>query len=121
MFEPAYELANETARTRMEEMGYCRGLPDIIQKNGWNLKKHELVANINSNNPSAVTIVEKDIDKTSADKGFACPLCGGKLLEYEGNLFCGKDGVVFPIIRDIPSLLPESAIIASKYTDEGCL
>ncbi len=117
MFEPGYELAHEKARARMEEMGYCRGLPGIIGKNGWTLKKHELMAS-NDDNPTAAIVVEKNTGK-GAEKGFACPLCGGKLLAYEGNLFCGNDGVVFPMIRGIPSLLPESAIIASKYTDEG--
>jgi uncharacterized protein YbaR (Trm112 family) len=121
MFEPSYEFANEKARARMDWLGYCRGLYDIAIKNGWNVTTHELCKGINNSwNPTGVIIIEKNTEgKQREIKSYSCLMCGKELLEHDGSLFCKNCGVVFPIIRGIPMILHESAIVASKYMVEN--
>ncbi|MDB6074088.1 MAG: Methyltransferase type 11, partial [Verrucomicrobiaceae bacterium] len=44
LLEPAYELGSNAARARMEQHGYCRGLPATARALGFEVLRHELFA-----------------------------------------------------------------------------
>ena len=46
-------------------------------------------------------------------RGHACPVTGDPLAEKDGFLFSQDSGYAYPILRDIPVLLPDSGVLAS--------
>jgi SAM-dependent methyltransferase len=117
LLEPAYELASAEARARMEYHGYCRGLRDIAEEFGWQVKTHELFGvTANPLNPTGLLLIEKSETAIPAEVlPFACPSCRHALTFFEGNYFCDHEGLVFPVLRDIPCLSRSNSIIASQY------
>ncbi len=119
LFEPSYELGSEATRQRVEEHGYCRGLPAIAQELGWKIAEHRLLANpMRDNNQTAVLVIEKPAAVAATPAaGFGCPLCHRPLESIRGNYFCEDCARIFPVIDDIPCLLPGNGILGSKFKD----
>jgi hypothetical protein len=51
--------------------------------------------------------------------GFACPSCGSPSDAWRGNQYCRRCAMVFPVIDEIPCLLPEKGILAAFYAEGG--
>jgi ubiquinone/menaquinone biosynthesis C-methylase UbiE len=117
LFEPAFEQAAPEIRARMESHSYCRGLEQICLEEGWVFRPAQTMVNQDPNNPSLVLVIEKSLTKMSQKSGFACPLCSGAVDFAHGAYFCPEDGVVFPVIREIPCLLSSHAVVANKFID----
>jgi len=55
----------------------------------------------------------------------ACPKCKGDLEYLEGSserpegFLCRKCGLLYPIVEDIPVMLPEEALPFTDYQSEG--
>ena len=115
--EPCYELANEISQKRMLEHGYVRGLKEIAVNLGVNILEYGLLE-VCSNplNPSGVLILAKE--SPPADMAPAlnwqCPLTGLPLKKCEDIYYSAKGGVAYPIMRTIPLLRQEHAVVASK-------
>ena len=118
LLEPGYELADTEARARMDAHGYCRGLADIARENDWTLRTHRLFGtSSNPLNPTALLHIEKPCaDPAPRAVEFVCPNCRAPLAHVDGHWFCGREGVVFPVLREIPCLLRAHAILASHFT-----
>jgi hypothetical protein len=117
LIEPAYELADDAARKRMDFHGYCRGLKEIAEANGWHVSRHELF-NVyeNSENPSMLLVIEKNA-KTRNEPQFVSPVDGGVLVEHAGNYFNAEEGLVYPVLGGIPYLTRSAAILATHYLE----
>lgn len=116
LLEPAYELASDEAKARMEHHGYVRGLKETAEKLGYKIKEYRLFDHIvNPLNPTGLLVIEKNAQASIADTSFACPVTGGKLEKQEDCYFAPESLLAYPIIGGIPCLLPENAILASGF------
>lgn len=115
LLEPAYELASDEARKRMDFHGYCRNLKEIASQLGCKVLVHELFpVTGNPLNPTAITIIEKEVKKSSPYI-LACPKFKTHLEKIGNVLFSPEGLMIYPIIDDIPCLRVENGIIASHY------
>lgn len=59
MVEPSYELAHESARARMDSLGYVRGLVRVVSEFGFEARCEAWELDANPENPAALIVVEK--------------------------------------------------------------
>nr|MBA3531836.1 class I SAM-dependent methyltransferase [Ardenticatenales bacterium] len=72
LLEPAYELASDEARKRMDSHGYCKNLKGISDQLGYNVLQHKLFPYFaNPLNPTALTIIQKNNDADLPSSIFA--------------------------------------------------
>ena len=119
LFEPSYELGGEATRRRIEEHGYCRGLPSIAEEIGAKIVLHQLLQNpMRPENATAVLVLEKTGGGTS-DKGqqFGCPRCRARLRLVKQQWFCDGCSLVYPVISGIPCLLRGNGILATHFPE----
>jgi hypothetical protein len=115
LFEPAYELAGQAARDRMDYHGYCRGLKDIALANGWNVSRCEIFAGRDDvANPTMVLIISKGA-ALAKHLQFVSPISGGPLVLHQGNYFNAEEGLVFPVLAGVPYLTRSAGLLASHY------
>ena len=122
LVEPLYELAPANAQKRMLEHGYVRGLKATAEEMGAHVVDHRLL-DVCSNplNPSGVVLMAKSNVPPRRDPGskgasWQCPMTGASLFD-QGDVFYAEEvGIVYPVLRGIPLLRPEHAIIASKLS-----
>ncbi len=117
--EPSYELGGEVTRKRIEEHGYCRGLPEFAEEIGARVVLHRLFINsIRKENATAALVLEKSPASVQSEElQFACPNCNTPLKLIKENLFCEECLLVFPVISGIPCLLKANGILATRYPD----
>jgi ubiquinone/menaquinone biosynthesis C-methylase UbiE/uncharacterized protein YbaR (Trm112 family) len=121
LLEPCYELANDEARLRMDSHGYCKNLPSIAKNLGYDVLRHEFfTAGATPLNPTAITIIKKDVECPPPTFILACPRSKRVLEETGGMLFSPEALVVYPIVGGIPCLRPENGVFASKYKEMIC-
>lgn len=124
LLEPGYELASKEARKRMDHHGYCKNLKGIAEKLGYKILMHKLFPIIiNPLNPTAITIIDKQISGDPPSYVLACPKYKTPLEQIGGMLFSPEGLVVYPIVGSIPCLKIENGIFASKYeelTKQNC-
>lgn len=51
----------------------------------------------------------------NSELGFACPVCHESLILKYKNYFCKECLLVYPVIKNIPCLTKENAILFSQY------
>lgn len=118
LLEPGYELANDEAKHRMNFHGYCKNIKGIAESLGYKVLAHNLFPFIsNPLNPTAITIIEKQVDTVSPPYILVCPKFKTPLKEIGGMLFSPEALVVYPVIGGIPCLRIENGIFASKYEE----
>lgn len=118
LLEPSYELANAQARKRMELHGYCKNLRGKAEDLGYKVLLHKLFPfTSNPLNPTAITIIEKQVDSVLPSYILACPKFRTPLEQIGGMLFSPEALVVYPIVGGIPCLRIENGIFASKYEE----
>ena len=117
LVEPAYELANVAARAHMDAHGYVRGLTNAAKQFGAEVVEHRLLeVNGNPLNPSGLWVLRKNnAAKTvpSVTSKWQCPLTQTNLTA-RGDVYISEEtGIIYPVVRGIPMLRPEHAIVAS--------
>ena len=115
MIEPSYEFASAEGRTRMDRLGYARGLPSTLRRLGYPARVVERwLHNSNPLNQAALIVVDKFPAGSGGQPRFVSPVSGCDLVERKDCWFCPEDGHAFPILAGIPCLTIENAILASK-------
>ena len=114
--EPIYELAGPDAQARMINHGYVRGLADTLSGLGADVKECRLLPyTSNLLNPSGVVIVEKkSADGAAPTPALQCPLTQTPLVRESDVCFSPLTGIVYPVLRGIPLLRAEHAVVGSK-------
>lgn len=116
LLEPAYELASEEVRQRMDGHGYCRGLVRHAEELGMEVLKHELFPHAcNPLNPTAITVIVKNAHASPAIPKWACPRFGDLLTDRGDSLYSEGSLRAYPKIGRIPCLRPSDGIVASAY------
>jgi ubiquinone/menaquinone biosynthesis C-methylase UbiE/uncharacterized protein YbaR (Trm112 family) len=119
LLEPAFELANQEAQSRMIENGYVTNLYSTAVKLGYKIITHRLFE-ISSNplNPTGLLIIEKE-NIVNSDAELVCPVSKGKLNKYETNFLYSEEGMLtFPIIKGIPCLLRQSSVLTTHFLSD---
>lgn len=118
LFEPFYEENSAEGQQRMERLGYIRGLPDAIRDLGGVLDDCIRIRHpTNPLNPTyafVITPPDTEADAAAPEGEFwACPATRHELSLSDGFMFCQRSGLAYPVIRGIPVLREESAILAT--------
>lgn len=116
LFEPAYDFAPIEGKQRMEKNGYVVELWDVIKQGGYHVIEHRLMDVIgNPLNPTGVTVIKKTSNTEHNTAEWACPVSLLSLRQQDSVMTNDSLGVSYPIIKNIPCLLPENAILTSCF------
>lgn len=117
--ECLYELAPEQAQARMREHGYVRGLAETLRSLGAEVKECRLLPySPNPLNPSGVIVVEKSARAgVSPVPELRCPLTHTPLVREADLCVSPLTGIVYPVLRGIPLLRAEHAVMASRLVE----
>lgn len=117
LVEPIYELSPADAQQRMQSHGYVRNLKETAETLGGRITDYRLLDHCsNPLNPSGCVVIEKNPQAQYSAPVWQCPLTGAPMTEANDLYHVLECGVVYPILRQIPMLRPEHAIIASKIS-----
>jgi len=123
--EPCTELASTEAIERMKKLGYIFDLEKVIKKLGGEVLDSKDIVNDynNSLNPARVIAVrpppvESINSIKTAESIYTFPGTDYKMQLIDECLTCDEMGVIFPIIKNIPILLEDKLIIASKFNSK---
>lgn len=116
LVEPMYEMASLEARKRMKEHGYATGLRQAAEHCGAKVIQHRLLeCTRNPLNPSGLLVLEKQSPSRNGKSiiEWSCPITGAPLIDA-GDAFISEDtGLAYPVLRGIPLLRAEHAVVAS--------
>lgn len=122
LIEPIYELASVDARARMRKHGYIEGLRETAERLGATVTAYGLLAfSPNPLNPSGVlglgkvnSIMTDNSAQRSRKEIWRCPVTSLKLETGRDYYYAPQAGLAYPVLRGIPMLRAEHAIVASK-------
>ena len=117
LLEPAYELTgNETAKERMRQNGYVTNLYQVAVQLGYNILDYRLFGiDHNPLNPTGLMIIKKGKVRKNVAQKLCCPLTRSGIKRF-GNVYYSKDSfLAYPIMGGLPCLLPQNAIVATKF------
>lgn len=116
LLEPSYEFANEEARVRMLEHGYITKLYSTANELGYNIIEHRLFEfSMNPMNPTGLIIIKKDFNSDIIKNPLCCPITRTDIIREKDAYFSKEALVAYPILNEIPCLLPQNAILATKF------
>ena len=120
LFEPCYETNSEEGKKRMEKLGYIRDLDSAIKQLGGKLIEKIEIKHHNGEplNPTTLFHVQlPSYDSNFVDKDsetiFSTPGANNKLVKMDNFYFSNTFRLSYPIIKGIPILKSESAIITT--------
>lgn len=122
LFEPIYELAGYESKKYMEKHGYVRNLYSTAIGLGYKVIEYKILfeSNPRSLNNWGVLIIEKrHVNKAGPLNPFVCPITKAPLELIRNNYYCRDSFLLYPVVEQIPCLLPENAIIATHYLDDA--
>lgn len=118
LLEPSYELASAEAKNRMMEHGYITKLYSTAVKLGYKIIEHRLFdISANTLNPTGLLIISKEKDE-KIEKPLCCPITKSDIMKVKNVYFSEQSLLAYPVIDDIPCLLKQNAIVATKLLDE---
>ncbi len=119
LFEPSYEMNTVAGQKRMRDHGYIKGLTQVIQELGGSLVEVLRIKNIsNPLNPTygyviKPPVVQAENQSSIASDVFASPINKKPLLNL-GEIFLSEtEGLCFPVIKGVPILRADAAILTS--------
>ncbi|WP_341279844.1 methyltransferase domain-containing protein [Paenibacillus sp. FSL H8-0537] len=117
LLEPTHEFSSEEAKKRMQEHGYVKDLYSKAVELGYDVIEHRpFEANYHELNPVSVIIIRKNNEGVSkSEKPLCCPITKSELIQYEDCYYSPESLLAYPILGGIPCLLPQNAIVATKY------
>ena len=120
LFEPMNEFASDEAKKHINEHGYVKNLYSTAVELGYKVIEHKEIFKRNpwNANNTGLLIIEKEGSEEEKENPFACPVSGMPLEKIKNNYYCKDSYLLYPIVNDIPCLLPENSIIATHYLDE---
>ncbi len=112
LFEPIYELNPKKNKNRMDKFGYIKNLYKICKKLDCKILEYKLLNfAMNPKNLTGVIILKKN--KSRKEKlDYRCVLTNLKLSKKKEYYLNKEIGIIYPIIKNIPILRKESAILS---------
>jgi len=116
LLEPAYELADNRAKKRMDSHGYCKNLEQTARDLGYSVLRHELFSfSSNPLNPTALTVISKRDSTEILTDVLACPKFKTPIRRIGNAMYSPEALVAYPILDGIPCLRLENGIFAGEY------
>lgn len=116
LVEPIYELANDEAQKRMDAHHYVKGIKETAERLGARVSQYGLL-DLCSNplNPSGVVAMIKSAPQSLGQVGvkWQCPMTGVPMEDCHDHFYARQTGLAYPVLRSIPLLRPEHAVVAS--------
>lgn len=122
VFEPCYEIASEEGKQRMDKLGYIKNIDAVVQELGGVLIEKIIIKNAsNILNPTVCFIITPPPSSkklsynnfTTEDSIFSVPGTNIPIAKIEDYLFSNQVGLCYPVLKNIPILKSNSAILAS--------
>jgi len=122
LLEPIYELSDSEGKSHMDKHGYIKNIYKIAIELGYKIIDYRILfeSNAGSHNNTGVVLIEKSsnkFEKRNIINPLACPVTKLPLSLIKKHQFCKESLLLYPVINDIPCLLPENAIIATHFLD----
>lgn len=115
LVEPSYELGSDEQRQRMEKFNYCRGLREHLEALGCKVLEYGFFEHYgNPLNRPALHVVEVPDKGAKGSPELVSPASHGSLVRADSFLYCADDGFLFPVVKNIPVMLADSAILCSQ-------
>ena len=124
LFEPCYEINSEEGKKRMDKLGYIKNIDGVVEElNGKLLEK--IVINSSSNpNPTVCFVISppmptNSIKNKTLDRSdiFSVPGTDFGISKIENFYYSDATGFSFPIIKSIPILKSNCAILTSYLSN----
>ena len=117
LLEPSYEFGSEEARQRMQKLGYVTNLYKTSVDLGYEVIEHRIFDLYNNPlNPTGLLIIKKNSQEAEINEPYlACPATKAKLKESDGVLYSEQSLLAYPILKTIPCLLKQNAILATHF------
>lgn len=128
LVEPIYELASAEAQVRMKHHGYVENLRGAAERLGAIVADYRLLEySSNPLNPSGVVFLKKvesgelneEVSCRSKSVAWSCPITGLNLQTGTDYFYTPEVGLAYPVLRGIPMLRGEHAMVASKLSSTG--
>jgi len=116
LLEPSFELGSEEAKQRMLDHGYVTTLHSTAQGLGYKIIEHRLF-DISDNplNPTGLIVIEKNVNSNNEAK-LVCPVSKSPLRNIDNHvLYSDESLLAYPIIKGIPCLLQQNAVLATHF------
>ena len=116
LLEPSFELGSEEAKQRMLNHGYVTTLHSTAQGLGYKIIEHRLF-DISDNplNPTGLIVIEKNVNSNNEAK-LVCPVSKSPLRNIDNHvLYSDESLLAYPIIKGIPCLLQQNAVLATHF------
>jgi ubiquinone/menaquinone biosynthesis C-methylase UbiE/uncharacterized protein YbaR (Trm112 family) len=120
LIEPIYELADEQGKAHMDKHGYVKNIYKIAIELGYKVVDYRILfeGNFRGNNNTGLVLIEKNsetLDKRENINPLGCPVTKMPLSLHKGHYYCQESLLLYPIVNNIPCLLPENAIVATHF------
>lgn len=117
LLEPAYEFANDEAKSRMEEHGYITTLFQTAKDLGYDIVEHRLFeVSANPLNPTGLIIIKKD-GTGNVNDPICCPVTKTDFVVKDNAYYSPESLLVYPVIDGVPCLLAQNAVVATKFLE----
>lgn len=117
LFEPCYEINSAEGKQRMDRLGYIKNLDAAVDALGGQLVEKIQMKNVaNPLNPTVCYVIVPPASSEQPASGeciFSSPETNEPLTEEDGFFFSAKLGVSYPIIKGIPILRSNAAILTT--------
>ena len=123
LLEPIYELSSASSKEHMDNHGYVKNLYDHAKNLNFKIIDYRLLFddnNLNANS-TGVIIIEKNNNLENVNQEnllpLSCPVSKTQLELINSSYYSSESLLLYPVIEDIPILVPENAIVAANYKD----
>ncbi len=125
LFEPCFEINTKEGKQRMEKFGYIKNVDGIVEELGGEMIEKIVIKNIaNPLNPTVCFVIKpplivgQSLKKISVeDNIFSVPGTNIPLELVDDFYFSNQTGLCYPILKNIPILKSNSAILASSLSE----
>lgn len=126
LFEPCFEINTEEGKQRMQRHRYIKNIDGVVEELGGRLTEKIIIKNNSQHlNPTVCFIITppplaQEISPKKAEiksSIFSVPGTNIPLREVEGYYFSNQVGLCYPMLKGIPILRSNAAILASSLCD----
>jgi SAM-dependent methyltransferase len=125
LFEPCYEINSKAGKERMDSLGYIKNIDGVVKDLGGQLIEKINIINIaNPLNPTVCFLIQppsvkkRGMEINSCKDILAVPGTNIPLKNDGEFYFSHETGLFFPILKSIPVLKYQNAILGSALFDE---
>ncbi len=121
LFEPCYEINSDEGKQRMDRLGYIKNVDGVVAELGGTVLEKIIIKNTgNQLNPTACFVIAPPpsasvaVPRRDAAQGiFSVPGTNMALRMLDGFYFSDHAGLCYPVLKGIPVLKANAAVLAS--------